>query len=532
MRFLQSNRRNLASTMQDHGRAVIDAIVIAVAMVIGWWIIHDLNLFEKLYQLTRTYEYMQIDEIVIIVLLSVIGLVLFGARRLQDQKIEIKRRQRAEDRARHLALADALTGLPNRRQFEARFVSALSRLAGSDDRLALMMIDLDRFKPINDIYGHGVGDQVLIAFSKRASSLIGPGDMLARFGGDEFALLLTASRDREEPARVARRLLALFERPFDVGEAQVSLGASIGIALAPTDGMRSEELMRRADIALYRAKTSGRGSYRFFEAEMDTQVKERGEIERDLRAAIEQGTVRPYYQPIIDLRTGAITGFEALARWQHPKFGDLEPEKFIAIAEDSGLIIPLSSHLLRCAAADATNWPSHVKLCFNISRVQLADPMLVLRVLQILGDTGLSPTRLEIEISEQALVSEIIAAREALENFHRAGVRIALDDFGTGNSSLRHLRECHFDRLKIDRSFVTAMIGSNEATSLVNAVLGLSKALGLPVTAEGIESEAVIEALRLGGCTEGQGFNFSKAVSAESALELLAGNQGAERLAG
>jgi diguanylate cyclase (GGDEF)-like protein len=384
-----------------------------------------------------------------------------------------------------------------------------------------MMIDLDRFKPVNDVFGHAVGDEVLIAFAKRATAVAGSGATLARFGGDEFALFLGPTADSEEPARLARRLLALFERPFDIGEVQVTLGASVGIAVAPQDGAAPEELMRRADIALYRAKASGRGNFRFFEAEMDAQVQKRARIERDLRQAITDGTVRPFYQPIVDLKTTRIIGFEALARWHHPEFGDLEPEQFIGIAEDGGLIIPLSSHLLRIAAHDAMQWPSDIKLCFNISRVQLADPMMVLRVLQILGETGLSPTRLEVEISEQALVSDIVAAREALDAFHQAGIRIALDDFGTGNSSLQHLRACHFDRLKIDRSFVTAMSGSEESTSLVNAILGLSRALGLPVTAEGIEDDTLIAQLRDSGCSEGQGFQFSKAVPQEAALRLL-----------
>ena len=345
--------------------------------------------------------------------------------------------------------------------------------------------------------------------------------MLARLGGDEFALLVESIAETEEPARIARRLLALFEQPFAVADVQVSLGASIGIAIAPQDGSDPEDLTRRADIALYRAK-GGRGSFRFFEAEMDAQVKRRATIERDLRRAIEDGTVCPHYQAIVDLKSERITGFEALARWHHPEFGELEPEHFIAIAEDAGLIIPLSSALLRMAARDAMDWPTDVKLSFNISRAQLADPLMVLRVLQILGETGLSPTRLEVEISEQALVADILAAQQALEAFHQAGVRIALDDFGTGNSSLQHLRACHFDRLKIDRSFVMAMASSQEEASLVNAMLGLSKALGLAVTAEGIEDAGLIAGLREGGRSEGQGFTFSKALPRLEALELLA----------
>ncbi len=526
MRFGLAQRRHLASVMKDQGRAIIDIVVIVGVLFPLFLAIRDLNLFEKLYVFTRQYEDIGLDEVFIVVLFSVVGLILFGARRLQDQRREIRARRDAEDRAQHLALADALTGLPNRRQFAIRLSNALGGLAGSDRSVAMMMIDLDRFKPVNDVFGHGIGDRVLIAFAKRASAVAGSGAMLARFGGDEFALLLPFA-DAEEPSRIARRLLALFERPFDIGEVNVTLGASIGIAVAPQDGTGPEELTRRADIALYRAKVNGRGSFCFFEAEMDAQVKKRAKIERDLRRAIEDGTVRLFYEPIVDLRTGRLTGFEALARWHHPEFGDLEPEEFIGIAEDGGLIVALSAHLLRIAARDATQWPADVKLCFNISRLQLSDPMMVLRTLQILGETGLSPTRLEVEISEQALVSDIVSAREALDAFHVAGVRIALDDFGTGNSSLQHLRTCHFDRLKIDRTFIMSMSASEENAPLVNAILGLSKALGLPVTAEGIEDEALIGRLRDGGCSEGQGFRFSGAVPQEAALRLL--HEGAAR---
>lgn len=522
MRFRLPERRHLASAIHDQRRAAIDTIAIVGGLLLVFLMAQAFDAHALLREIDRRLDFYSdslFDEIVLAVLLGFVGLILFGVRRLQEMRREIKARQHAEDRAQHLALADALTGLPNRRQFGNRLLASLGGTAGNDS-FALMMIDLDRFKPVNDVFGHGVGDKVLIAFAKRASAIIGTGAMLARFGGDEFALLLPAA-DTDEPARVARRLLALFERPFDIDDVQVTLGASIGISMAPQDATDPEELVRRADIALYRAKMNGRGSFCFFEADMDAQVQKRARIERDLRKAIADGTVRPHYQPIVDLKSGLIIGFEALARWDHPEFGQLEPEQFIGIAEDGGLIIPLSAHLLRIAARDATQWPVDTKLCFNISRVQLADPLMVLRILQILGETGLSPTRLEVEISEQVLVGDIVAAKEAFAAFHTAGVRIALDDFGTGNSSLQHLRTCHFDRLKIDRSFVMSMAGSEEATSLVNAILGLSKALGLPVTAEGIENEALIEQLHEGGCSEGQGFRFSEAVPQEEAIRML-----------
>ncbi|WP_421917202.1 putative bifunctional diguanylate cyclase/phosphodiesterase [Mesorhizobium sp.] len=520
MRFRLPERRHLASAIHDQRRAAIDTIAIVGGLLLVFGVAQAFDAHALLLNIDHRldgYSDSLFDEIVLAVLLGFVGLILFGVRRLQEMRREIRARQHAEDRAQHLALADALTGLPNRRQFGNRLLASLGGNAGS---FALMMIDLDRFKPVNDVFGHGVGDKVLIAFARRASAIVGTGAMLARFGGDEFALFLPAA-DTEEPARVARRLLALFERPFDIDDVQVTLGASIGISMAPQDATDPEELLRRADIALYRAKVNGRGNFCFFEPDMDAQVQKRARIERDLRKAIADGTVRPHYQPIVDLKSGLIIGFEALARWDHPEFGQLEPEQFIGIAEDGGLIIPLSAHLLRIAARDATQWPVDAKLCFNISRVQLADPLMVPRILQILGETGLSPTRLEVEISEQVLVGDIVAAKEAFAAFRTAGVRIALDDFGTGNSSLQHLRACNFDRLKIDRSFVMSMAGSEEATSLVNAILGLSKALGLPVTAEGIESEALIEQLYEGGCSEGQGFRFSEAVPQEQAIRLL-----------
>jgi len=523
MRFRLPQRRHLASAIHDQRRAAIDTIAIVGGLLLVFCVAQAFDAHALLQEIDHKldgYSDSLFDKIVLAVLLGFVGLILFGVRRLQEMRREIKARQHAEDRARHLALADALTGLPNRRQFGNRLLASLGGPGGSDQSFALMMIDLDRFKPVNDVFGHGVGDKVLIAFARRASAIVGSGAMLARFGGDEFALFLPAA-DTDEPARVARRLLALFERPFDIDDVQVTLGASIGISMAPQDATDPEELVRRADIALYRAKVNGRGNFCFFEADMDAQVQKRARIERDLRKAIVDGTVRPHYQPIVDLKSGLITGFEALARWDHPEFGPLEPEQFIGIAEDGGLIIPLSAHLLRIAARDATQWPADAKLCFNISRVQLADPLMVLRILQILGETGLSPTRLEVEISEQVLVGDIVAAKEAFAAFHTAGVRIALDDFGTGNSSLQHLRACHFDRLKIDRSFVMSMAGSEEATSLVNAILGLSKALGLPVTAEGIEDEALIEQLYEGGCSEGQGFRFSEAVPQQEAIRML-----------
>jgi diguanylate cyclase (GGDEF)-like protein len=525
------NRRHLASTYTDYRRALLDAAFIVVALVLLYFLTRDLDWFEWLHDFTRAHEDYELDEIITIVLLSTVGLIAFGLRRIADQKREIRVRQRAEDHAQRLALADALTGLPNRRQFEARLAEVLAQLAKAPRPIAVMMIDLDRFKPINDVFGHSVGDDVLVAFASRAQRQLGEAGTLARFGGDEFAFLLTATTVEHEPARVARRLLALFERPFDVGELRITLGASIGIALAPVDGATGAELMRCADIALYRAKSDGRGTFRFFEPEMDDEVKRRARLERDLRLAIADGSVGMEYQPIVDLRTREVTAFEALARWRHPELGIVPPSVFVGIAEDGGFIVELSDHLLKVACREAASWPTAVSLCFNLSRLQLGDPGLIRRIVDVIDDTGLKPERLELEISEDALAGEIHAAKPALAALREAGIRVALDDFGTGNSSLHYIREHLFDRVKIDGSFVRGMPYSPGDAVFVHAIASLSRALGLTVTAEGIEDATLIDALIAEGCDQGQGFSFGGPMSAADARRLISAERGRETAA-
>ncbi|MCB1500007.1 MAG: EAL domain-containing protein [Bauldia sp.] len=516
------SRRHVASAYRDYGGAIIDGAVIAVALLIIYLLIHDSQWFEGLYDYTRDHEDWQLDEVIVIVLLSTAGLLIFGTRRLFDQRREIRDRQRAEDAARNMALADALTGLPNRRRFEAALTEYLAHPGRGTTPTAVMMIDLDRFKPVNDVFGHATGDEVLIAFAKRATNLLRDDGMLARFGGDEFAFVLTATTDDNAPSRVARRLLGIFDEPFAVAGTQVALGASIGIALAPDGRTTSTELLRRADIALYRAKYDGRGRFYFFEPDMDAEVHRRARLERDLRQAVTDGTVEVHYQPIVDLRTRTVKAFEALARWTHPEYGAIEPVDFLGIAEDGGFIIQLSDHLFRTACRDAASWPPSITLSFNLARADLADRRLVTRTLTILNQAGLAPDRLEVEISENALVKEIEAAKPILAELHRAGIRIALDDFGTGNSSLYHIREELFDRIKIDRSFVAAMRTSRGDAAVVRAIVGLSKALGLPVTAEGIEDPTLVDTLIAEGCDDGQGFSFGAAVAAAEAAVMVA----------
>jgi diguanylate cyclase (GGDEF)-like protein len=379
---------------------------------------------------------------------------------------------------------------------------------------AVFMIDLNGFKKINDVYGHPEGDDVLVAVAERLRIATRDRDLVARPGGDEFAVLAKHLAGSEGATNVAARILKEFESPISTGSHNHRVGAGIGIALIPRDGCTSEEVLRKADIALYRAKKEAVSAIKFFDEEMDRQVQERDAMERELARAIGSDSLRPWYQPIVDLKTGEIVEFEALARWSHPLFGEVPPERFIPVAESAGLIRELGDWLLRCAAMDAVNWPDRISLSFNISPVQLKDKTLGLRILKILEESGLRPQRLEIEITESAIVQDLENAQHTLGRLRDAGIRIALDDFGTGYSSLYHLRSFKIDKIKIDRSFIHAMGSEAESAAIVKALTGLGNGLGLMVTGEGIEGQDERETLLLEGCQQGQGFLFSKAVRA------------------
>jgi predicted signal transduction protein with EAL and GGDEF domain len=362
---------------------------------------------------------------------------------------------------------------------------------------------------------------VLVIVAERLTAAMRDGDLLARLGGDEFAVIARHLAGAESGTSIANRILKALEAPIEVGSVRHRVGAGIGLALVPNDGTQAEEILRKADIALYRAKAGKQSAARFFEEEMDRNSREREALERDLTAAIESGTVCPWYQPIVDLKTRRVIAFEALARWIHPTLGEIPPDRFIPIAEDCGLIQPLSDHLLRRACTDALEWPNHVTLSFNISPVQLKQKTLGLRILGILGETGLPAARLEIEITESAIVRDLETAKTVLMSLRAAGVRIALDDFGTGYSSLYHLRNLKFDAIKIDRSFVGNMGTEGESAAIVSALTGLGHGLGLSITAEGIEQSEQRDALLAQGCERGQGFLFSRAIPAHETQSFL-----------
>jgi diguanylate cyclase (GGDEF)-like protein len=486
------------------------------------WIAYEFHVFGNAPGLTPQEHIIELDEALALAVLLCAGLLVLAWRVLRSQAREVARRIEAEHRARELAHQDSLTGLPNRRQFDQELkvaIAAPPRIGGTH---ALFMLDLNGFKRINDVYGHATGDEVLISVARRLQRAVREGDLVVRLGGDEFAVLARHLVGAEEATSIALRIMKGFDAPIATGSIQHQVGVGIGIALIPQDGRNSAAIMRKADIALYRAKAEPGSASRFFEAEMDSRIRERDLIERELRSAIKNGVVQPHFQPLMDLRTNQVVGFEALARWTHPTLGDVPPDRFIPIAESCGLLNELTDHLLRQAAHAASQWPEDVTLCFNISPSQLKDPTLGLRILSILGESGLSPRRLEIELTESAMVHDMEGAQQVLGALRGAGVRVALDDFGTGYSSLYHLRNFKVDKIKIDRSFVDSMEREPEAAALVRGLMGLGHGLGLTVTAEGVELPAQAKALLEQGCEQAQGYLYARAMPAAETKAFMA----------
>ncbi len=502
-------------------RAVADLVVLGILSALGFGYAIKTDLFEKLSRFATENEAWQLDELFVLAIILGLGGLFFAVRRVGDLRSEVRARRAAEQHAHLLSRHDPLTGLPNRRCFSEKLEQALLPTLNQGVRVAVLMLDLDGFKQINDVHGHAAGDQALIDTAGRLSSVTRDSTLLARLGGDEFALIMPKIKSLDDPTRLARRIVAEMAEPFVVGSSTATVSCGVGIAIAPDDGLDPEELVRRADRALYRAKAEGRSSIRHFESSMDEHVERRMLIEREMRSALESAQIVPYYQPIVSLDGQRILGFEALARWSHPTLGHVAPNVFIPVAEESGMIGALADMLLRQACRDATQWPNEMTLSFNISPVQLRDATLGLRILKILGDTGFDARRLELEITESALVDHGGVAQTVLNQLREAGVRIALDDFGTGYATLSQLLSLHVDKLKIDRSFVDRLGKDHESAVIVRAIIGLANGFGLTTTAEGIEDRSQLNYLKAQGCAEGQGYLFSKAVPAEEIPALL-----------
>jgi diguanylate cyclase len=426
---------------------------------------------------------------------------------------DLKARKEAEQHIHFLAHHDALTGLPNRSYFNARVDQEIAALTPGKS-LGVLCLDLDRFKEINDLFGHAAGDRTLQAFASRVGALLDERQMMARLGGDEFAILAPGITGPAAAGRLAESILEALRNAADVPE--ISIATSIGIALSPDDAPDRQSLLNHADVALYRAKSEGRNTYRFFEARMGAEVRDRRLLEHDLRLAISRGELWLAYQPQHDIQVGGVVGFEALVRWKSPARGEISPGFFIPIAEETGAILQIGDWVLREACREAASWQKPLKVAVNVSAIQLHNAAFAQELHQVLLETGLPAKRLEIEITETALVRDFNRTLATLRQVKALGVEIAMDDFGTGYSSLSNLRAFPFDRIKIDRSFIKSVHSNQQAATIVRAVLGLGKGLGLPVIAEGVETAAELQFLQDENCDEVQGYLLGRPAAIDS----------------
>ena len=461
-------------------------------------------------------------------LLLNIALLIFGWRRYRDLRKEIQVRRDAEERARKLAERDALTGCLNRRSGPPALEALRTALTDSDRKIAVMMIDLDNFKQINDLNGHQLGDRVLTTIARRIEDTLPHDGVMARIGGDEFVCGVPFDHNARDTvdnlvAMIVRNTSAPIESNQMSVEATVSIGiAESGAKYATGDEMNAEALIHRADIAMYHAKKRGRNRYYWFESQMEDELRFRNELESGIRRGIPAGEFVPYYEQQIDLATGTLTGFEMLARWESPRYGLVSPEIFIPIAEEIDLIGALSERLVAQALEDAKGWDSVLTLSINISPVQLRDPWFAQKLLHLLLESGFPPSRLEIEITEGCLHENMGAVRSIVTSLKNQGISISLDDYGTGYSSLSQLRSLPIDRLKIDRSFISELANQREGRALVEAMVSLGKGLSLPVTAEGVENSEVLSQLQGMGDLQGQGYHYGRPEDAAATRKRLA----------
>jgi diguanylate cyclase (GGDEF)-like protein len=445
-------------------------------------------------------------------------------RHLRGVATDISAVKEAETRVAYLAHYDGLTDLPNRFLFNETINHALNRRQ-KDKQVAVLSIDLDHFKSVNDTLGHPAGDALLKIVSRRIEACLGQYDMVARMGGDEFAVLLPSISSSEEAESIAEKLIAIFVEPCDVGGQQMLCSASIGIVFAPADGDSVETLMKHVDLALYDAKGNGRNRYSLFEPDMDEAARTRREIEIDLRAAMQRDELTLYYQPLVCIETGEPNSYEALLRWNHPTRGLVMPGDFIPIAEETGLILQLGEWVLRNAIAELARWPEHLCVSVNLSPLQMKSASLISTIVNALAQNQVSPNRLELEITESVLMYESEVNLATLHKLKSLGVQIALDDFGTGYSSLNYLRSFPFDKIKIDRCFVQDVDTREDCQAIIRAITSLATSLNMVTTAEGVEEESQRAQLKLQGCTEVQGYLFSKAMPANELTNLRSARQ-------
>jgi diguanylate cyclase (GGDEF)-like protein len=467
-------------------------------------------------------EIVEVGSMTGAIAIAIVGTIIlwwrFNAGLIESEDAQVE----AENKIKRLAMHDVLTGLANRMWFRQALQEAMERAAAQGTKLAVLMIDLDRFKPVNDRYGHLVGDLVLKEVAQRLRKVGRAGELRGRFGGDEFVAIVEYDSDDAIPRNVGERLVKSLSEPMYLQGLTVEIGGSVGIAIYPSDAATAEELVGKADMALYRAKSDGRGAVRSFDSAMGTDLKTRVELESELGQAIKSRAIVPYYQPIINLSTGRLEGLEVLARWHHETKGLIMPDTFIKLAEKTGLANELTLSVLQKACLDTRTLPGNLTLAINVSPRQLADEQLAHKVLAVVSKTKFQPSRLEVELTEAALVNDLAGARDAILALKKLGIQVVLDDFGTGYSSLGHLSDLPFDKIKIDRSFIKGFREGRHANNTVRAIIGLGVSLGIPTIAEGIESERDAAALKALGCTMAQGYLYSKPVSAADLPDLIA----------
>jgi diguanylate cyclase (GGDEF)-like protein len=442
---------------------------------------------------------------------------------------DITEQRQSEVKIEYMAHHDALTDLANRVLLNERLEHALGRRIHREEIVAVHHLDLDQFKAVNDSFGHPAGDKLLKIVADRLRGLVRETDTIARMGGDEFVIVQAPVKEPAEATALAEQIIRLMSEPFDLDGHQAVIGASIGIAVGPGDGLRPDRLLRNADLALYRAKGDGRGTFCFFEPAMDLQMQTRRIMEQDLRRALPAGEFELYYQPVVNLASNDISGFEALIRWNHPRQGLVAPATFIPLAEEIGFIVQIGEWVIRQACATAAQWPENLHVAVNISAAQFRSPGLVQVIVGALAATGLHPTRLEIEITETVLLHNKEATLSALHQLRALGIRIAMDDFGTGYSSLTYLQCFPFDKIKIDRSFVKDITENTGSLNIVRAVAALAKGLGMTATAEGVETGEQLDKITSEGCTEMQGFLFSRPLPAQEIERLFLSGREARR---
>jgi diguanylate cyclase (GGDEF)-like protein len=441
----------------------------------------------------------------------------------QRLKEEIADREELQARSQYLAFHDSLTRLGNRVLFKEQLDEALKDVSVTPHPLAVLFLDLDGFKAVNDTLGHSVGDQLLKTIAAELRDLLPPTDRIARLGGDEFAILQVSSPQPASSISLAEKIVDVVGLTHCVDGHEVTVGASVGIAIANPGEINSESFLKSADLAMYSAKSEGRGTYRIFDPQMDAIVQSRRSLERDMRTGLAQGDFSLFYQPLVNLKTQKVTAFEALMRWQHAERGSVPPSEFIPVAEEMGLIVQLGEWALRRACVEAIGWPEDIRVSVNLSSLQFSKGNLVSTVMNALASSGLPASRLELEITESVLLEKSERNIAILNQLRELGVRISMDDFGTGYSSIGYLRSFPFDKIKIDRSFVRDLLVDEGSLAIVRAIAGLGVSFGMTTTAEGVETEEQVRCLKLEGCVEVQGYLYSKPVPASEVASLLAG---------